>query len=328
MKLHVLAVLLFCMMGRFSSAQADSLQRYLIPPIDTTLTTFPYTTVLPFDELPYWPDVPPYYPPRYEDWWDELTLGTYALVFVLPTCGDTYHANGQLASRISCKDSVFDGLTTYWNEKGVKTSETNYVNGKPEGKAYSWSANGVKTSERTYVNGKEHGKTIHWDDNGHKQYEYTYAYGRYFKAKTYGLRGQLESVDHYTYTKAGNQVLHGLSINYGDNAKEINRYKNGKMDGISQWFKHGKLIREQRYKADYLLEQKTWSPSQHLIGHNTYNSTGQIEHLQSWDTSGVLLKEEFHHNSRCIGIWTSYYPPTESKTLTYFTDLNEPAQLL
>lgn len=328
MKLSTVWLLLLSCITLNNYAQVDSLRRYLIPlPLPLTNQNSNLVVTPPRD-IPEWPiENPPPYPPVNPPWWNTSLIAA-TTYYIVPTCGDTYHSNGKLSSRIQCKDDVFHGLTTYWNENGVKISETNYINGKAEGKAYNWSEKGVKTSETTYKNGKEHGKKIDWDKTGRKLYEYTYAYGRYFKQKKYNDRGGLKSIEHYTYTSSGEQVLHGICINYNEHAKEINRYKNGKMNGISQWFKYGKLEREQLYRNNYLQYQKTWDTNQKLIEHNTYSKTGQIEHLQHWDSNGTLTKEQFHHKDRCVGTWMSYYPTTHSKTLTYYTDLNAPAQLI
>ena len=61
--------------------------------------------------------------------------------------GNAYYKNGKL-----------DGLSTHRNRLGVKTSETNYKNGK-------------KWEESNYKNGKLNGLIVKWNSDGTKRSE-------------------------------------------------------------------------------------------------------------------------------------------------------------
>lgn len=333
MKNPILLLLLFCSLTLNSTAQSDTLQRYLVKqviakPVTVNQDSFVVITPYIIDVPPYYEEFPwiipyPYEPYPIIDWG---TISVYCVL--MPTCGDTYHDNGLLASRIDCKDSVLHGLATYWNEDGVKTSETNYVDGLQEGKSLNWSPKGIKTMEANYVNGKLHGKVEYWSASGHKTSDYTYAYGRMFKQKIYGDYSKIESIEHYTYNRPGDQLMHGTCTYYNGTDKEVSRYDNGKLEGVSQWFENGIKVREKIYEYDYLQDDKTWNTNGQLITHGNYSRIGKLEHLQEWDKNGVLIKEQFKENDRCKGIWMSYYPPTDSKTLTYYSEFPEPAKIL
>jgi antitoxin component YwqK of YwqJK toxin-antitoxin module len=59
------------------------------------------------------------------------------------------------------------GISTYWNDNGVKMCETPYVNGKEHGiMTWWWYRNGQKLGEIPYVNGKRHGIVTWWHENG------------------------------------------------------------------------------------------------------------------------------------------------------------------
>jgi len=206
MKHPFLLLILLIGLPIYGLAQSDSLQHYLIKPA-VKFTFWDSTSTKAIITPPFTP-YPPYppYPPPYIPYGNVYCFGE-SIEYHIPECGETFHENGQLASKIECKNGKFHGSYTYWNEKGVKTSESNYINGKLEGKSYTWSNKGIKTREENYVNGQLQGKATHWNEYGHKLHEYTYAYDKLYKEKIYTKHGKIKSIEHYTYDHE-NERLH------------------------------------------------------------------------------------------------------------------------
>lgn len=60
---------------------------------------------------------------------------------------------------------------------GQKMTETNYTNGKKDGKALSWYSNGVMRMDSTYKDGERDGLWTKWDKDGRIQFQRQYANG-------------------------------------------------------------------------------------------------------------------------------------------------------
>ena len=108
-------LIILCSITLNNLAQTDTLQLYLVKPYvapvlseqDSLFITPSYVLDIPpfiVDILP-WVIPYPYEPFAIMEWG---TVTTYC-VFV-PTCGDSYHDNGELSSSIACKDSVLHGV--------------------------------------------------------------------------------------------------------------------------------------------------------------------------------------------------------------------------
>jgi uncharacterized protein len=63
-------------------------------------------------------------------------------------------------------DSVSNVILRSYYYTGIKREETNYKNGKVNGKHISWYQNGQKFMETNYKNDKMHGKRTIWFGNG------------------------------------------------------------------------------------------------------------------------------------------------------------------
>lgn len=323
MKNPILSVLLLSGISLNSIAQFDSLQRYLVKPIveSVNLSTDSFVSIPPYigDIPPYiiepWIIPYPYEPYPYIDW------GTVSLYYVVvPTCGETFHDNGQMASKIECKDSVLHGKATYWNEKGQKTSESFYLNGLLDGTSKSWNKQGIKTYESNYLKGKLHGKVTYWNESGHKTNEYTYAYNRIYKEKVYEGHSKIESVEHFMYDEDGEKQLHGICTYYMHDGKFVKRYVNGLEHGLYEEYHNGVKTEEKIFKDGNLIDDKAWDNNGNFIYQGTYTNDGDLVRLEQWDANGTVTKQNFYENKKPCGTWLTYDPITDYKTLTYYSE--------
>lgn len=321
MKNPIFILLMFCLLSLQGLSQTDSLKHHLIPEAKPSIIDYPINILPPdigINPIIY----PPVYPPPYIDdiWWsitDFTISGTY---WIAPTCGETFHENGQMASKIECQDSILHGKATYWNDKGQKTSETYYLDGLVDGTSTSWNAKGIKTYEGNYVRGKQHGKVSYWDDSGHKTSEYTYAYDRVYKEKMYEGHSKIESIEHYKYDEEGEQLLHGTCTYYTHDGKFIKRYKNGLEHGLYEEFHNGIKTEEKIFKDGSLIDDKAWDYDGNFIYQGTYNQNGDLERIEQWDANGTVVKQNYYTNKRPSGVWLTYEPNSDYKTLTYYSE--------
>ena len=126
-----------------------------------------------------------------------------------PTVKGVFYSNGKLRSRTNYKAKI-DGGSMH----GLR--ETYYKNGQLESKAY-------------YIDGK-------WDEDRLIEY--------------YSIDGQLENK--LTYKDGQpylNRKKHGVHIKESWNGSSRARYKNGKLDGLYEWFgQNGQPVRKDCYK--------------------------------------------------------------------------------
>ena len=283
---------------QYSSAQSqpDSIKKWLIEPyVNPGLITVDSNWLIVPPGGGQWPPpvIDPWYPYEIIDiGWIDIPWGT--IVWVQPQCGETFHENGKLTTRVECKGSVYHGMLTYWNEEGQKTSE------------------------QTYVEGKLHGKSTNWNNSGHKTYEYTYAYNRVFKEKRYAERGKILSVEHYKYDNSGTRYNHGICMYYEGDTKTINRYEMGKLNGYSRDFENGIKREETLYKMDVILSVQKWNENQQLVSETINDDHGQLTQQRNWDNEHNLLKDEYYLNGFAEGCWTSYNPKSNQKIKTIY----------
>lgn len=77
-----------------------------------------------------------------------------------------YHDNLKMRSETDYVDGKIQGKCIIWNTNDIKTSETDYVDDKKHGTCIIWSDDGIKTSETNYANNIRHGKYSIWCKDG------------------------------------------------------------------------------------------------------------------------------------------------------------------
>ena len=64
-----------------------------------------------------------------------------------------------------------DGVSTYWNPNGQKSSEAHYKEGTLMGPHIIWHENGQMKNKEHYKDGKREGLRTSWHENGQKSTE-------------------------------------------------------------------------------------------------------------------------------------------------------------
>ena len=269
-----------------STSATDSIPKHLIPLPE------PISIILPIDGppvLPYpWPGEGMPYQIPYPDW-ENITISVWA-----PICGDTKHPNGRLSSRIECENGIQHGRSTYWDEKGNKTSESYYIKGKHIS-SKNWDEHGRMTSWINYNGaGEQHGKYLSFDaDNGHKlttSYKNGIEHGPhrdYYNGKLTNeeIYRMGELIEHITYFEDGS-VAEYSSFNNGMETEHISNYSNG--------------IHAHHWKND-------------TLGHRIFDI--------SRNERGVITREIHFKDSKPVGSSIDYYDDlTDERIVTNYED--------
>ena len=130
-------------------------------------------------------------------------------------------------------ETPFTGTVVGRYQNGQKEWESNYKNGKEDGKGTNWYESGQKEIEGAHKDGKAEGPHTQWHDNGQKEAEGTYKDGKAEgKWTLWYPNGQKEAEEHY---------------------------KNGKPDGpYIEWYDNGQKRREGTSQNGEPLTGKHW----------------------------------------------------------------------
>lgn len=256
-----------------SASTTDSIPRqlisdlvYLIPPISWT-------------PPPYIPDIYIPYPDYYT--WIPCVL---TITLEPPACGDTYHSNGTLATRVSCVDSIREGKSTYWDETGHKYSEETYSSGVLI-KSKTYDTRGRMTNMSHYdYQGNLHGVVV----NQEFQYD--------FSSRT---------VTHYDHG-----LLHGLKQEYQNNALlSETQYKNNAIAEKRDYRENGVCYYIEKMNGDYPAEIQQFGETGQLVYHERMDSLGRTTSKKVWNESGVLLEQRQFVNGQPVGTFLDYHDP-------------------
>jgi antitoxin component YwqK of YwqJK toxin-antitoxin module len=91
-----------------------------------------------------------------------------------------YFLNGNVETEISYFGNKLDGLSRYWNIKGLLISESNYLNGLPHGFWIYYQQNGNLLKVEEYQFGQKHGYERYYHENGILKSEIKYVNGKIF----------------------------------------------------------------------------------------------------------------------------------------------------
>ena len=172
----------------------DTIRLYLIPPpqIDARAIIYPIT-----DPPIIYPPIiyPPIGYPPYE--WPYPNLPITGYYIIGPTCGETRHPNGKLSSRIACKNGIQHGKSEYFNEKGIKTQEDYYLQGKVISNK-SYNSYGKLLSWVNYDGkGELHGINWTFDEQEQKKIITHYLHGIEHGTRQEFLKGYLNLQEEY-----------------------------------------------------------------------------------------------------------------------------------
>ena len=94
-----------------------------------------------------------------------------------------YHPNGQKAEETEYRDGKKNGKYILWFENGQKQIESEYLDGAEQGKTTIWHENGQKMVENNWRNGERQGKSIMWSEDGQILSEEEYDHGELINKK-------------------------------------------------------------------------------------------------------------------------------------------------
>ena len=168
---------------------------------------------------------------------------------------DYYHHVG-MHEETEYKNGKKDGRYAWYDVYGKVGSEINYKNGKMDGLYIYWDENGNQKKEQYFKDDKEHGSYISWYENGQKEIDANYKDGELDGSYiSWYENGKKKLEQNY---KSG--TLDGVSTWWHENGNkqcEIN-YINGERDGIlTGWNEFGHRVNKKHYKKD-VLQESLW----------------------------------------------------------------------
>lgn len=235
----------------------------------------------------------PYYPESNVYYWDQIQTpliydwSNYVVSFVwfAPACGDTYHDNGQLASRIDCVDSVLHGKAIYWDETGHKTQESTYSEGH-QIKYKSYDDRGrLVTLDHYDYKGNRNGVCISYDYENNTKSVSRYDHGNYHGDQEEYVNGMLYSITTY-------------------NMNEQTHYQN--------FDTNGNLLLEEFMTNGIITERVEFAENGTKILHEKTSESGNREFTRYWDPEGILYHEEVFVNGVAQGEWLVAFHPHDS----------------
>lgn len=211
-----------------------------------------------------------------------------------------YYKNGTLQMEGSASllhPTVREGAYVYYNEKGVKTAEDNFVHNIQQGKSTGWHDNGKVRYAAHYTNGSRHGSFTSYYSNG----------------KTY-FSGQFENDE-----RTGKWTVYHTN---GKKAVEAT-YINGQLQGRSTaWYETGKL----KHEVEFVNNRVDYSKNAKLLHANGTPMFTQItlgngyRHTYQNDSGAVVMTVEKNGNMYEISLYngsqlTERIPMMNDKTI-------------
>jgi antitoxin component YwqK of YwqJK toxin-antitoxin module len=244
-----------------------------VEPIQLIIDTPPWTPY-PFPN-PYpitWHELPPY----------NFDLPITCAVFIVPQCGESFHENGRIASRIACENGKQHGKSVYWDEKGRKYAFQFYSNGKLlMNKSYDTLGRLVESSSYDYKN-RLNGEQLSVDyDHGIKTID-GYSKG-----------------SHTYHKEFENKILTLYETYKNDNVLTQTRYRSS---GVPSEFI--------KYQGDYIVQNTQYYENGNLYSEQLSDSIGRPISEKTWDENGILTSDKRSVNGLIHGVFLESYNPT------------------
>jgi len=178
---------------------------------------------------------------------------------------------------------------------------------KKNGTVTTYFKSGKKSAQYTLLNGKYHGRYDNWRKDGTPMSQNTYAHGKLVKAISFGLKGEKQSEQQYTYTKGKKTELFKIWSPKGQLVSQKS-YLNSKEHGISyQWYKTGKRMSKIHHKHGetngpiirWFQDEKIW-----YKGH--FNMGKRTGRWDSWYGNGKKEAVYFYNDGKPCGTWQSW----------------------
>lgn len=264
----------------------DSIRLYLIPPPEIDKRAIIQPIPDPPIILPPITYPPIGYPP-YE--WKFPIIPITGFYIIRPTCGETRHPNGKLSSRIACKNGIQHGKSEYFNEKGIKTQEDYYLQGKvisnksynSKGKLLSWVNYDGK--------GELHGINWSFDEPEEKKIITHYLHGIEHGTRQEFLKGKLNLQEEYD---------HGTVID--------RKY----------YFENNRLYEHIVYYNESILEHTTFYEQGGISTYALSDSNGNRILDYTKNERGIINSERHYKNNSPVGTTLESYDDLTGYKLT------------
>lgn len=264
--------------------------------------------------------------------WSELDNNRgriYQRNHIEPFTGYAYdeHAPGKKKGLIPFKEGLIDGMAVQWDYNGNKLSETQYVQGKKQGRETIFHPNGNRQSVVNYVADKVEGMVIEYFETGEKLSAGAYTLGVENGVHTWWFKnGQKDQEVPYVRGKVDGVVRQW----YADGQPKMEEhFRMGVKQGITQhWYADGTVMSVQHFASDLEVDTSSyWTKVGTLKEQKIYDPSGQLVQERSFQSASIQMQGGFLQVYNELG---SYFavPVTgknvrdvsERNDLSYFID--------
>lgn len=244
--------------------------------------------------------------------------------FELDSAWKFYNEEGILTQLITYKVGKRNGRSETYNNEGFLISASIYEDDKKEGIELTYFTNGAVKTETPFVNGNEDGKAYEFNDKGD-----------IITIRTYqnGILTRQENINR----KSAGKEKNGLWKEFYDDrtVKSEGRFKNGERDGY--WkeysskglllgvtkYKDGRLITDAEEISDLEVKELYYPDSDGQLkfrgtyrkgmAHGThiwYNISGEIDSAKVYRNDNLIAEGDLDVKGLRQGPWVEYYYPT------------------
>ena len=228
------------------------------------------------------------------------------------------YPSGQTLRERNYVNGRLEGLETFFDEYGNKTSESNYVNGQEVGPktVWRWSFGPAGSGVYRFLSFEEHyfnwqkegvnnwqkeGLETEWMPNGHKLSEKNFVRGEQDGLET--SWGSFYTRDATTTEKEGSNQETSNIMGQKEYKEYEGRFVNGLKEGLERWYyPEGTINREVNYvngKYDGVVTQ--WYRAGQKANEDNYVN-GELEGLSTrWHRNGQKASEENYVNGERQG---------------------------
>ena len=198
-----------------------------------------------------------------------------------------YHANNKIREFYPLVNGLRHGIASYWDENGIKWSESDWCLGKRHGLHIIWNDKGIIIYQCTWENDIKSGKEIGYNDNG-IDYEYDWRLdNNTCIEKQWHANGNLAYSCRHNMSKVLNNKGTGL---FRDIYPNPNRYcdfsKNGQED---EYWENGHLK-----SRTFWLDGKQYGKSK------TWYVNGNIQTIKNYRNGVAIYSVMFQKNGKKI----------------------------
>ena len=252
---------------------------------------------------------------RYDDKKGYLTEESYYVNGVLNGFSKNFREDGSMYS-YNYVNGELNGVHRSLNKDGALIDESYYKDGKQTSTRLWWD-NGIKRSETNYENGKVNGKSISWYESGKLK-----SVSNYQEGKKIGWQRE--------YTETG-EVLYEVNLVNGNG--KISYKLPGTDITINQEYLNGKTVSPENGKVSdqffgNMIIEKTFEngqlngvytrrklQSKKIVYETNYKNGLKQGKEKSWHNNDQLREEGQYENDLEHGVWQEWYENGKLKSL-------------